>query len=61
MPLLSKRQMRWMFANKPRMAREWLTETPNPSRLPERAPRPTSAQVKKPRLEDLAKPKLPRL
>lgn len=37
MPFKSKRQQRWMFANKPRMAKRWAEHTPNIKALPERA------------------------
>ena len=29
--------MKWMFANKPEMAKEWADETPNIKKLPESA------------------------
>jgi hypothetical protein len=35
MPLQSKAQMRWMFANHPAMAKRWMKETPDPKNLPE--------------------------
>jgi hypothetical protein len=35
MPLLSKAQQGWMFANKPQMALRWAHETPNMKGLPE--------------------------
>jgi hypothetical protein len=35
MPFLSKAQRRWMYANKPEMAKEWEDDTPT-GRLPER-------------------------
>ena len=35
MPLLSKAQQGWMFANKPQMALRWAHETPNIKGLPE--------------------------
>lgn len=37
MPFRSLRQMRWMFANRPTMARRWAEHTPDISSLPERA------------------------
>lgn len=37
MPFKSKAQMRWMFAKKPKMAKEWAAETKDMKRLPERA------------------------
>lgn len=36
MPLQSKAQMRWMFANHPAMARRWMKHTPDPKKLPEK-------------------------
>jgi len=36
MPMKSKAQRRWMWANKPRMARRWEKETPKGKELPER-------------------------
>lgn len=36
MPFKSKAQMRWMFANKPKMAKKWAKETKNEKALPER-------------------------
>ena len=36
MPFKSKAQQRWMFAQKPVMARRWAAETPNIRRLPQK-------------------------
>jgi len=36
MPFKSKAQQRWMFANKPRMAKRWAKETKSFKRLPEK-------------------------
>jgi len=36
MPFKSKAQMRWMFANHPKMAKRWAEETPNEKALPEK-------------------------
>ena len=36
MPFKSKRQRRWMYANKPKMAKDWEKETPKGKKLPER-------------------------
>ncbi len=36
MPFKSKAQQRWMFKNKPEMAKEWADETPDIKGLPER-------------------------
>lgn len=35
MPLVSKAQMRWMYAKKPEMAKEWVAHTPDLKGLPE--------------------------
>lgn len=37
MPFQSKSQMGWMFANKPKMAKQWADETPNIKALPQNA------------------------
>ncbi len=34
MPLVSKAQQGWMFANKPAMAKRWAAETPDLKALP---------------------------
>ena len=34
MPFKSKAQMRYMFANKPEMAKEWMNKTRNIKKLP---------------------------
>jgi len=36
MPFKSKAQAKWMFANKPEMAKEWAAKTKSIKRLPER-------------------------
>ena len=36
MPFVSKAQRRWMYANKPDMAKKWEKETPKGAKLPER-------------------------
>lgn len=36
MPFDSRAQMKWMFANKPEMAKEWAAKTKNIKALPER-------------------------
>ena len=36
MPFQSKAQMRWMFQNKPEMAKQWAKETPDTESLPNR-------------------------
>lgn len=35
MPFKSKKQARFMFANKPEMAKEWAAETPSIKKLPD--------------------------
>jgi hypothetical protein len=37
MPFQSRAQARWMFADKPQMAREWAHKTSSIKQLPERA------------------------
>lgn len=39
MPLKSKAQQKWMFANKPAMAERWAKETPDMKHLPEKVTR----------------------
>lgn len=36
MPFQSKAQQHWMFANKPKMAKEWADATPDIKALPEK-------------------------
>lgn len=36
MPIKSKAQQGWLFANKPKMAKEWAAETPSIKTLPEK-------------------------
>ena len=36
MPFRSQAQARWMFANRPAMAREWADKTPSVKALPKR-------------------------
>jgi len=36
MPFKSKAQMRWMYSQKPEMAKEWASVTPSAEALPER-------------------------
>lgn len=36
MPFKSKAQQKWMFANKPEMAKEWASETPDIKKLPKK-------------------------
>lgn len=47
MPFKSKKQMRWMFANEPAMARRWAKETPNEKALPASASRKTAKKARK--------------
>jgi hypothetical protein len=37
MPFRSKSQQKWMFANKPKMAKQWAKETPNINALPDKS------------------------
>lgn len=39
MPFKSKAQAKWMFANKPKMAKKWAAHTPSIKRLPVRKKR----------------------
>lgn len=39
MPFKSESQRRFMFANKPKMAKEWAAVTPKGKKLPKRAPK----------------------
>ncbi len=45
MPFLSKAQRRWMYANKPEMAKEWEDDTPT-GRLPERIHAKSSSKTR---------------
>lgn len=48
MPFKSKKQRKWIHANKPEMAAEWEIETPKGAKLPERNSRAkTNKKVKK--------------
>lgn len=38
MPMVSQLQRKWMWANKPKMARRWEDHTPKGVKLPEKAP-----------------------
>lgn len=38
MPFKSKAQKGWMYANKPKMAKEWQAETPKGKPLPKKVP-----------------------
>lgn len=35
MPFVSKAQRKWMYSNKPKMAKEWESKTPKGKKLPE--------------------------
>ena len=48
MPFESKAQQKWMFANKPEMAKKWSDHTPNIKDLPEKKKKyPNSAKEMK--------------
>ena len=47
MPFKSKSQMKWMYANKPAMAKEWQAETGNPKRLPKKVHRSSAKAAAK--------------
>lgn len=36
MPFKSKQQEKWMYANKPKMAKEWMSMTRDPKSLPKK-------------------------
>lgn len=36
MPFVSKAQAKWMFENKPKMAKEWAEKTPDIKKLPKK-------------------------
>lgn len=36
MPFKSTAQKKWMYANKPEMAKEWQSETPKAAKLPKK-------------------------
>ena len=44
MPFKSKDQEKWMFANKPKMAKKWAKETPNQKALPKKVKSSKSAK-----------------
>jgi hypothetical protein len=46
MPFKSKTQQKWMFANKPEMAKEWADETPNIKSLPNKVKKKPKAKGK---------------
>lgn len=46
MPLKSKAQAKWMFANKPEMAKEWASVTPSIKALPTRV-KPKESNARK--------------
>lgn len=45
-PFKSKSQERWMFAKKPKMAKEWAAETPSIKALPEKVKKPKRKKKK---------------
>jgi hypothetical protein len=47
MPFKSKAEARWMFANKPAMAKRWAKETPSIKKLPEKVKKKKSKPKKK--------------
>lgn len=47
MPFESKAQQRWMFANKPEMAKRWAAVTPNIKNLPARKGKKSLADIYK--------------
>ena len=55
MPLKSKAQQKWMFANKPEMAKEWADKTPNIKSLPNKVKKKTKSKSKKAFVSNLKK------
>lgn len=47
MPFKSKAQARFMFANHPKMAKEWARETPSIKRLPKKVKKKASKKGRK--------------
>ena len=47
MPFKSKTQARWMFANKPKMAKEWADKTKSIKALPKRVKEKANGKKKK--------------
>ena len=45
MPFVSKAQQKWMFINKPEMAKRWAKETPDIKNLPSRKKRKVITQA----------------
>ena len=46
-PFKSQAQRKWMYANKPKMAKRWEKETPKFKKLPERVGRTSSSRPKR--------------
>lgn len=46
MPFKSKAQAKWMFANKPGMAKEWASATPSIKKLPNKVKKNGKANVR---------------
>jgi hypothetical protein len=53
MPFQSKKQVRWMFANDPEMAKEWASKTKDFKALPEKVRRKKKLKKRKQALYDL--------
>ena len=49
MPFRSRKQMRWMFSQKPEMAERWASETPDIKHLPESVGYRSGKKAKEPR------------
>lgn len=47
MPFKSEAQKRWMFANKPKMAKEWASNTPKNTKLPNKVSKPKPTKKSK--------------
>lgn len=47
MPFKSQAQRKWMYANKPQMAKRWEKETPKSKKLPKRVSKKSSNRKSK--------------
>ncbi len=55
MPFKSKKQVAWMFSQKPEMAKRWAKETPSIKSLPLRKKKTMKAKMKKVAVKKVAK------
>ena len=47
MPFKSQAQRKWMYANKPEIAKQWESETPSSKKLPKRVSKKPKSRPKK--------------